>query len=289
MILKKFILDNFSNYKFKLVKIKDIDRGFLNLLSKRKIGEKFFIKSIKDIDKKEIDNFVFILRVLDFMLWKYPNNWKFKNKEGFFGLVERIKILFKNNFRNINFEKFRKIISPKEDLKLAKSRYRIYKNSLKWLIDSFGGNFINYFEEYKNPYDFSMNLLKLKKFKDYHRNFYFLKPNQLLYYEFFLAKGFNKSEYLNELSIFADNKIPQILISFGILEIPEKYLKKIKTGNVLRSKSLFENEVRIASILIGEMISEYLKAPSYIIDNLLWHLPDNILKIPRIKVNTIFY
>ncbi len=289
MELKRFILESFSNYKFKLVKINEPSKNFLNFVKKQKIKESLFINSLKGIDANELGNFIFLLRVLDFMLWKYPENWEFKNRKGFYGLLERVKVLFKNDYKNIKFNEFKKIISPKEDLNLAKLRYRLFKKSIKWLKENFEGDFTNYFEEYNSPYDFSLKIITLEKFSDYNKNFYFLKPNQLLYYEFILAKFSSKNEKLEELTVFADHKLSQIFINFNILKIPQNYNDRIKTRKIFKNKSIFENEIRIASIIIGEILSERLKIPSYIVDNLLWHIPEKFLKLPPIRVKTIFY
>jgi hypothetical protein len=209
-------------------------------------------------------------------------------------LTERVVDLFRiisPNKDRLSFAIFKKIISPKEKLYLAKLRYKIFKHCLNWL-KNYSGNFDNYFEENKNAYDFCFNLFALEKYRDFYKNFYFLKPNQLLYLEYILAKGLSKKyeDELESLTIFADYKIPQIFINFGLIEIPEIYLKKLKEKRIIKKFSLFENELRWASILLGEKLSKNLKIPSYKIDNVLWNISHKIkLKIPAPKVKTIFY
>jgi hypothetical protein len=135
-------------------------------------------------------------------------------------------------------------------------------------------------------------LFNLEKYRDFYKNFYFLKPNQLLYLEYILAKNLNKKfeDELANLTIFVDYKIPQIFINFGLIEIPKIYLIKLKEERIIKKFSLFENELRWASILLGEELSKKLKIPSYKIDNILWDLSHKIkLKIPSPKVKTIFY
>jgi len=293
--IKNYILEKNENYRFKIVKIGEIDKKFINLIRKNiknNAAEEKFLEKLKKIDKKILGNFVFLLKSIDFRIWEFPENWKFKSESGFFGLMERMIELIKiTSFKNIKFSNFRKAISPKEGLSLAKLRYKIFKLSLS-KIRKYDGNFDNYFEENNKAFDFCFNLFDLEKYKDFYKNFYFLKPNQLLYLEYVLAKGFkNKySDELENLTIFADYKIPQIFINFGLIKIPSKYLKKIKEGGIIKKFSLFENELRFASILLGEEISRKLEIPSYKVDNILWWFSNKIkLKIPAPKVKTIFY
>lgn len=292
MTLKKFIFEKNKNYQFRFIKLQKNNKSFLGLIKKEKIDFKNFLKAIKDIKEKERSNFVFILRVLDFKLWEEKKNWQYKQKKGFFGLLERTKTLFKKDLKKIGFEGFKKIISPKESFQLAKKRYCLFKESLNWLFKNYDGNFNNYFEENKNPLDFCKNLFLLRKFQDFNKNFYFLKPNQLLYYEYILAKNFLKKyeNFLEELTIFSDYKILQIFLNFGFLELPKKMKNKIENKKILKEHSLLVNELRWASIILGEKLSKELKLPSFILDNILWNLAHKVkLKIPHPRINTIFY
>jgi hypothetical protein len=297
-MLKEFILKKSSDYKPKIISLQEPDLSFLNLIQKNLKNyeaDNKFVNKIKKVEKEQRGNFVFILRSLDYRLWEFPENWRYKEESGFWGLMERAINLFKTislNNGKINFAIFKKNISPKEDLALARSRYKIFKSSLDWLNKKYGGNFDNYFEKNKNTYEFCLNLFTLEKYRDFYKNFYFLKPNQLLYLEYILAKGLSKKyeDELESLTIFADYKIPQVFINFGLIEISEIHLKKLKEGKIIKKFSLFENELRLASILLGEELNRKLKIPSYKIDNILWWLSHKMkLKIPAPKVKTIFY
>ena len=297
IMLKEFILKRNKNYKFKITEIKGASGKLLNLIKKNiknSTADKKFLEKLNKVDKKILGNFLFILRSLDFQLWSFIQNWQYKNDKGFFGLMERVIDLFciiNTNNKQINFALFKKIISPKENLTLTKIRYKIFKSALDWL-EKYDNSFDNYFEENKNGYDFCINLFNLEKYRDFYKNFYFLKPNQLLYLEYILAKGLIKKykDELESLTIFADYKIPQIFINFGLIGLPEIYLRKLKEGKIIKKFSLLENELRLASILLGEELSKKLKIPSYKIDNTLWWLSHKMkLKIPAPKVKTIFY
>jgi len=290
-MIKEIIVN--KNYNFRIVKIKPINEKIVNLVKRggKENADNKFLEKLKKIEKNNLGNFIFLLRSLDFRLWEFSQNWKYRNENGFFGLMERAICLFKVNNKDLSFSIFRKIISPKESVSLAKLRYKIFRECLDWL-KNYGGNFDNYFEENKKAYDFCFNLFDLEKFRDFYKNFYFLKPNQLLYLEYILGKNLvkNYNDELEDLTIFADYKLPQIFINFGFIELPKKYLEKLKEGRMIRKFSLLENELRFASILLGEEISKKLKIPAYKVDNILWALSHKIkLKIPAPKVKTIFY
>jgi ribosomal protein L10 len=297
-MIKEFILSKSSDYKTKIVTIQEHSVDILNLIRENlknyEANDKFLSK-IKKIDKKQRSNFVFILRSLDFRLWEFPENWRYKGEKGFWGLPERVIDLFKFislSNKNLTFPLFKKIISPKEKLSLAKLRFKIFKSTLGWLNKKYNGSFDNYFEENKNAYEFCFNLLELEKYRDFYKSLYFLKPNQLLYLEYILANNLFKKykDELETLTIFADYKIQQIFLNLGLIKLHKKYLTRILKEQPLRKFSTLENELRLTSILLGEMISQQLKIPTYRVDNILWWISHKIkLEIPAPKVKTIFY
>ncbi|GIW66097.1 MAG: hypothetical protein KatS3mg094_616 [Candidatus Parcubacteria bacterium] len=292
MKLKNFIFKKNKSYIFKILKINEFTKDFLNLLKKGKTDFDKFQKYLKDIELKKLSNFLFFLRVLDFRLWEFPQNWHFKNEKEFYGLLLKTKNLFKIDLDKIDFSIFKKLISSKENENLAKLRYKIFKQSLNWLNKNYDGDFINYFEENKKPLNFCLNLLQLEKFKDYYKNFYFLKPNQLLYLELIIGNKLEKKfkNELEELTIFADYKLPQLFINFNLIDLPTNILDKIKNRKIIKIHSILENELRWASIIIGESLSKKINLPSYLIDNLIWDLANKIyLKIYHPKIKTIFY
>ncbi|MCS7200978.1 MAG: queuosine salvage family protein [Patescibacteria group bacterium] len=292
MKLKDYILSNSNNLK--IVRINKPGKEFLSLLKKGKMDFDFFESIInKNLEIKKIPNFIFFVRVLDFRLWEFPENWKFHGYNEFYGLVERVKVLFSlRNLESITFNLFKKVISPLESNSLAKVRYKLFKEAKYWLDKNYQCDFENYFIENKDPFKFSFNLTSMKKFQDYYENSYFLKPNQLLYLEYLIARKIHKVFYhnLEELTIFSDYRIAQVLLNFQVISLDEKYLNKIKSKKNIRKNSLLENELRKASIAAGEIISEKLKIPSFIVDNLIWNLSQKIkLKIPFHRTKTIFY
>lgn len=290
MNLKSFILKKILKYNFRIIKIN-------KCLPKLKLGKESYKKNVKKFkdsirDIPNIDNFIFILRILDFRLWEFPKNWNYKKEKGFYALLERTKALFQkyNNLEKITFREFKETISPKEINSVAYLRYSLFKKGLVWLKENYKRDFGNYFKANKKPYYFCLNLFSLEKFNDFYDDIYFLKPNQLLYYEYILAKNLEEKfkKELEELTIFADYKIPQMFTYLDLIKIPENYLLRMKRE--IKKHSTLENELRMASILIGEILNKNLKMPSYLIDNIIWDLSHKIkVKLPYLKTKTIFY
>lgn len=288
--LKNLIINSLSKINFKYLKIIEPDKKFLNLLRKeiKKCRKNKYYFKIDGLHYNDLPNFIFFSRVLDFRLWEFPKNWCFKNKKGYWGLIERLKILFKQNIKKIKFKDFRKIISPKENFNLAKLRFKLFKSCLNWLDQKYNFYFENYFEENKEPYIFVKKLIILEKFRDFINNFYFFKPNQLLYFEYILGTNRFKNfkDELTQLTVFADLDLFSVLNNFKILELKDKNLFYNKT---IRKNSIKEIEIRGGAILACEFIRDLLKTNnSYEIDNALWNLGKKI-KLKKLKIKSIFY
>lgn len=107
-----------------------------------------------------------------------------------------------------------------------------------------------------------------------------------------LAKNLTKKyeNELSELTVFADYKLPQLFLNFNLIVPSKIYFQKIKKRKIIKSKSLFEIELRMATIILGEEISQKIKIPSYKLDTILWSIANKIkMKIPEPLVKTIYY
>lgn len=298
MSLKKLILNSLKSFDLELIKIQEPKKEFFELLKKEielQRSKNYSFPPPK-IPKEQAANFVFFLRTLDFRRWEFPKNWEYKNKKRFWALFARLEDLLKIGFEDIDYSIFKKIISPKESEFLAKLRYKFFKLNLFWLNKNYKGDFRNYFESHKNSYDFAMGLTRLERFRDFvikPPRLYFLKPNQLLFAEYILAIGNNKKHLkgLNDLTVFTDYRLPQILMHFNIIVPSSALFDKIKKQQIIRCGSKEELEIRAATILSCELIREKLKtALSFEIDMALWNLAYKIkIDIPHFRAKSIFY
>ncbi|MGC8981555.1 MAG: hypothetical protein ACP5JU_01220, partial [Minisyncoccia bacterium] len=72
--LKKLILDSLKNIDFKYLEIREPNEKILNLIWKeiKLLRKNNYNFSISGIEEKDLGNFIFILRILDFRLWEFP-------------------------------------------------------------------------------------------------------------------------------------------------------------------------------------------------------------------------
>jgi hypothetical protein len=101
---------------------------------------------------------------------------------------------------------------------------------------------------------------------------------------------------LDQLTIFADYKLPQVLRHFGVLTYTPELGDKIDAQVQLTSGSPEEVEIRAATIWASELlrreISRLVEQPvtAAEIDQLLWHLGQDAAHMqPYHRVRTIFY
>lgn len=111
---------------------------------------------------------------------------------------------------------------------------------------------------------------------------------------------------IEEITMFADYRVPQSLIYFGVLEYSSQLKEVLNTGILLKNGSDMEVEIRGCSIhaveLVKEMIKELIKKNGYefeinstLIDHFLWDFrrkhAEEILKmeIPFHKTLCIYY
>ncbi|EPZ34873.1 Protein of unknown function DUF2419 domain-containing protein [Rozella allomycis CSF55] len=111
--------------------------------------------------------------------------------------------------------------------------------------------------------------------------------------------GKNIGEFTNidDITMFADYRVPQALCGLGILEYSPALLSKLNSslneeGENLELFSQEEIDIRASSILAVESIKKYLKGwNSILIDYYLWDFAKrtNLSHIPIHRIRTIYY
>lgn len=162
-----------------------------------------------------------------------------------------------------------------------------YNNLFYSIIKHFSGTFVNCIRA--SNYS-AINLLKLiynyfPSFRDESeykgKKVTFLKRAQILIADIwgcFEGKGLGRFDDIDQLTMFADYRIPQVLHYFGVLKYSSVLTEKLKENNLIENGHPFEVEIRSASIHAIELVREQLsmmmigsKAPNSIqIDFYLW-------------------
>ncbi len=259
---------------------------------------KTFVKKIKgQIDKKELldewqfgrfeksPQHVFILDTVNFCFWAKKNEEKWKVEypkgnivDGWKALVacfdrsieERIPINDCNFLKNITFEEVKNIFRScnETEIPLLRKRCEFLRESARILKQKFDGNIINLIK--KTNYD-AIEITKniVKYFPSFRDPFY--KRAQIFPYDVSLLKNI-KIKNIDQLTIFADYKLPQVLRDFGILVYAKDLAEKVDNYILLEPGSREEIEIRSATILACDLIAHEINVIPVIAENAIWSL-----------------
>lgn len=262
---------------------------------------------------------IFIEDTVNFCFWaeKDKNKWRIEYPEGRMttggfesflncfrrALVEGAPILETEYLASIKLEDVRKIFRGVDDIEipLIDKRLENLKEAGQILLNKFKGHFINALEEV--GYD-AIELVKLiyqnfPSFRDIsvfdNQEVVFLKraqicPNDLSY--LVPDKPSRALKNLDQLTVLADYKLPQILRAFEITRYSKDLAERVDNYILIPAGSREEIEIRAATIWAGELIRQNLgKYPAREIDYAIWLISQNLSKTikPYHRTYTIYY
>jgi hypothetical protein len=174
----------------------------------------------------------------------------------------------------------------------------------KFLLDHFGGSFINLLESAESSAERLARLLTtMPYFNDVgiYKGFDvpFLKRAQITAYDLSLAfngQGCGHFHDLDQLTIFADNLVPHVLRIDEILIYEESLISRINAGKLIPPGSTEEVEIRACAIHAVELIKKQIVKSgqgitSPALDNFLWNRGQQprYKAIPRHRTRCVFY
>lgn len=237
---------------------------------------------------------------------KWAVEWQGKIVGGGFGLwavleralAENVPILDAVYLANISLEDVKKIFRPTNGIEIThiEKRWKNLKNTGKILLEKYNGQAIKLIEEANYDAVALVNLIA-NNFDSYNdiadcegKTIYFYKLAQVCASEID-ASGI-RLKNIDQLTAFADYKIPQLLRHFGILEYSEELSRRIASFEKIPLGSREEIEIRASTIWAVEFIKQQI--PQYNssqIDNALWLLSQEAPKsiAPYHRTETIFY
>lgn len=252
-----------------------------------------------DLSDNERLNLIFIIDSINFSYWLIAEkSWGIDYKDrlyyGSFGLLAAFrraldldcnrKILKADYLASLNQRDLEEILIGEEKIPLFDERLDILREIGNKLEKSYEGNFSNIIDISKR------NALKLldmivQNFQSfYDSSFYnsekiiFHKRAQLtiadVYYSFD-GRGYGNLKSIDNLTAFADYKIPWVLRRFGILEYSSELSDRVDNKIEILHGSNFEVEIRASSILAVELMKNELRKrdsriKSIDIDSWLW-------------------
>lgn len=234
----------------------------------------------------------FLESAINFCFWAHSpeHTWSFFNNgqwvSGYFGLVTALQNFFDDfpmfldrvdSLTQLDLQDFREIFRGQGQLPLLNQRLRHwheislildrrFDNSVVNLVRQAGGSAIKLVSLISNNFP---------SFQDP-----FLKRAQLFVADIAGALGEKGLGYfidLDELTAFADYKIPWILMANRILRYNSKLIEKLKRCETLPEDRAEETEIRAATIIAVDLISSKLQQRGYIdawpcwVDHWLWY------------------
>ena len=250
---------------------------------------------------EDITSYVFVLDAQNFCFW--PTDWEYDN------LAQSIKIAHQTNpdyirpefLSKVGLDEFKNLFFNNKDFPQLEERHRVVNELGQKTLKYFDGDFNNVIK--KNP-DANM-LLEAQTsfyllFQDHAiydgRQVFFYKRAQILIADLHAAYtqklGVNNLiKNCEELTCFADYRVPQILAQYGIIEYSEELLQCINNGTVMDYGCQMEVELRAAMIQSVEMIAKLSKICAIEVDWLLWQIGEREKNeiVPFHKVYSIYY
>lgn len=262
---------------------------------------------------------VFLEDTVNFSFWpdKGASKWRVKNLKGevvdgwraltscFVRTLKRgVPILDTNFLLNSSASFWQEFFQGEDDtqIPLLEKRVQNLKEAASVLKTSYTGQFKNAIEQ--SEFD-AIKLVRL--LVDNFPSFYdianyrgndvpFLKRAQILVYDLtlmFEKKSWGNLKNIDELTAFADYKLPQLLRAFGVLQYSNSLAEKVDNYIQIPSGSEEEIEIRAGTIWTVELLRREIGRGVFAaeIDNVLWNLSQNtdFTSKPYHRARTIFY
>ena len=174
----------------------------------------------------------------------------------------------------------------------------------RYLLDQFGGSFVRLVESADGSAERLVELLvampyfnDVSAYRDGRVHFY--KRAQLTAADLWIAfdgQGYGSFSDLGQLTIFADNLVPHVLRTDGVLVYAEDLAARIDRQELIPAGSAEEVEIRASALHAVELLSAQLRSLGHNVtpmklDYLLWNRGQNrhYKARPRHRTRTVFY
>lgn len=225
-------------------------------------------------------NWIFVCDTLNFCFWPLQNNlaWTVEEQSGYFGLCSALnraittglQITSPNFYSNITETNARAIFESddkKLTIPLLQERIQCLQEVGKVLKEKFDSTFVSCILSSKNSAKTLLQIIidNFPCFRDeavyQSQRIGVYKRAQILISDIWLnfkGKGYGDFHDIEELTMFADYRVPQVLVYFGALQYSSELYEALSSNVILQNGSQEEIEIRCASIYIVERIKSYL-------------------------------
>ena len=263
--------------------------------------------------------YLLILDSINFCFWPKPEaaKWEIQYKSetlsGYYALAASLKKAMESGLpideahylAELTLDALNKILGGKGELQLMEARVHILNELGAFLIKEYDGAARRLVEAAENSALKLVRLLvrNLPSFKDvadYHgRKICFYKRAQIFVadlYGSFGGKDWGQFKDIDDVTAFADYKLPQVLRHVGVLQYSPSLGDKVDTGIFLEAGCPDEIEIRATTIWAVELLRQELttlgkELKAFEIDWILWNLGQQreFKAKPYHKTVTTFY
>lgn len=291
-----------------------IDHEALAALAKRWKAEGFGVPAWDAAIHYEDANYVLLLDALNFCFWADPGQprWEVEYRgerwNGYKALStalrraveEGVPLLDASWLANVSEEQLSQVLRGQGAIPMLPERVANAREVGRVLQERWKGRFENVARAAEGDAVRFVQLVEqeFSSFRDVAsyagQEVRILKRAQILVVDLFgtfHGKGPGKLEGLDQLTAFADYKIPQILRTLGILHYDEELAKRVDSKTLIPAGSPMEVEIRAAMIWAVHELARAMGLNAYEIDWYLWNEGQRPQQgeQPYHRTRTIFY
>jgi len=263
--------------------------------------------------------YLLVLDTINFCFWppmgraKWEITYGSEKLSGYYALAAALKqavetgipITDAGYLAELSLDEFKRILGGQGELQLMETRQQNLNELGRVLMSEYAGKAHSLVESaHRSAVELARLLSrKISSFRDISafqgQKTFFLKRAQIFgadLYGAFGGKKWGNFNDINELTAFADYKLPQVLRHLGILEYTQTLSRKVDQKILLDPGSLEEVEIRANTIWAVELIRQALDGGgrdlmAFEIDWILWNMGQQpeLRKRPYHRVVTIFY
>ncbi|NXY00050.1 QSPP protein, partial [Centropus bengalensis] len=214
---------------------------------------------------------------------------------------EGIPITSASYFATMTLDQVRHVFRSDTEvpIPLIEERHRVLNESGTALLEKFGGSFLTCVKKSGKSAQRLLRLV-LENFPSYRDEAVYEVSHVLE------GKGDGAFDDISSLTIFADYRIPQVLVHLKAMKYSEELMKKLREGTVFQSGDREEVEIRGCSIWCCALICKHLlelyekkgqdmreKINAVLLDYYLWDYArdhrEEMKDIPFHRVRCIYY
>ncbi|KAM8983600.1 queuosine 5'-phosphate N-glycosylase/hydrolase [Ara ararauna] len=330
----KFIADNSKDVSVDEEGARRVAESLFDKVSTAEFGLEGW-KSLHELNPQSASKaavaWVFLVDTLNFSFWsereeqKYLVKYKGKMYSGYWSLCaavnraldDGIPITSASYFATVTLDQVKHIFRSDTEvpIPLIEERHRVLNESGTVLLEKFGGSFLTCVKMSKGSAQKLLHLI-LENFPSYRdeavyekKRVSFYKRAQILVadtWSVLEGKGDGSFEDISSLTIFADYRIPQVLVHLKAMKYSEELMKKLREGTVFQSGDKEEVEIRGCSIWCCALICKHLlelyekkgqdmrdKINAVLLDYYLWDYArehrEEMKDVPFHQVRSIYY